>query len=59
MRRKVSRRQLRRIINEEMSQLHREGFFKNVAAVGSRFIPGGGMALDYMRSKAFERIECI
>lgn len=60
MKTKLTRRQLQRIINEEIEQLElmqQEGFFKGAAAAASRYLPGGGAALDYVRSQAFERIE--
>ncbi len=60
MKKRLTRRQLQRIINEELESLdhqQNEGFFKGAAAAASRYLPGGGVALDYVRSQAFERIE--
>ena len=59
MKRKLTRRQLQRIINEEieLELMQQEGFFKGAGAALSRYIPGGGAVLDYKRSQAFERIE--
>tara|TARA_B100000900_G_C20459764_1_gene666720 strand:+ start:371 stop:604 length:234 start_codon:yes stop_codon:yes gene_type:complete len=60
MKKRLTRRQLQRIINEELEGLdhqQNEGFFKGAAAAASRYLPGGGVALDYVRSQAFERIE--
>jgi len=55
--RSLNREDLAQIINEEAEKLASEGFFKGAAAAASRYLPGGGAALDYMRSQAFERIE--
>ena len=57
MKQKITRRQLQRLINEEVRKLQSEGWFSNIAAPAARYIPGGGAALDFMRSRAFDRIE--
>ena len=57
MKRKITRRQLQRLINEEVRRLQLEGWFSNIAAPAARYIPGGGAALDFMRSRAFDRID--
>ena len=56
-RKKLDRQSLENIIMEEYETLISEGFFKGAAAAASRYLPGGGAALDYVRSQAFERIE--
>ena len=54
---KISREQLRQLISEEIKIVQNEGFLSNIAAPVSRYIPGGGVALDFIRSRAFDRIE--
>ena len=54
---KISREQLRQLISEEIKIVQNEGFLSNIAAPVSRYIPGGGAALDFIRSRAFDRIE--
>ena len=54
---KLTRRQLRRLVNEEIEILNNEGFLKNVGAAAARWIPGGGTALDFARSRGFDKIE--
>jgi hypothetical protein len=53
----ISRKQLRKLISEEIDTVQSEGFLSNIAAPVSRYIPGGGAALDFIRSRAFDRIE--
>jgi hypothetical protein len=57
MAKKISRAQLRRLINEEIAAVQNEGFWKGAGAAALRFLPGGGAALDYARSQGFERLE--
>lgn len=53
----LSRDDLQAIINEEIENLNNEGFLKNVGAAAARWIPGGGTALDFARSRGFDKIE--
>lgn len=54
---KLTKQQLANLINEEIEQLHQEGFLKNVgAAAAGAFVPGGRVALDYMRSRGFDKV---
>ena len=53
----LTRKDLATIINEEAEKLANEGFWKGAAAAASRYVPGGGVVLDYARSQGFERME--
>jgi len=57
MAKKISREQLRRLINEEIATVQNEGFWKGAGAAALRYLPGGGAALDYARSQGIERLE--
>ncbi len=57
MSRKLTQRQLKRIIQEELEAVQEEGFWRGAGAAASRYIPGGGAALDYMRSQSIEEFE--
>jgi len=58
MTKKLTKRQLQRIINEEIAMMQNEGMFGSaLKTVATNFLPGGRMVSDFARSQAFDRIE--
>ena len=54
---KLTQEQLQKIIQEELSSIQGEGFWRGAGAAAARYLPGGGAALDYSRSQSIEEFE--
>ena len=58
MAKKITKRQLEKIINEEIEAMQNEGMFTSaIKTAATNFLPGGRMVSHFARSQAFDRIE--
>ena len=57
MSKKLTQRQLQRLIKEELENIKNEGILGNIGAAIAPSLPGGEAALNFMRSRTFDKID--